>query len=421
MLEYIELYIKEFIQLSLEMAPWLMLGFFFAGLLHVFMPKGSVSKYMGKPSLKSAVNASVLGIPLPLCSCGVIPTGISFYREGASRGSSVSFLISTPQTGIDSILATYALLGLPCAIVRPIVAFFSGIFGGALTNRLAGNEAEKKVAEQEPQTENHKKPGKIRKMLRYAYYDFLMDIANWLIIGLAIAALISVLLPDDFFTLYIQNEYLSMLIVLAASIPIYVCATGSIPIAAVLMLKGLSPGAALVFLMAGPATNTATIAVISRAMGKRTVLLYLSTIILSAIFFGALINELLPREWFIAGLVHPGHEHTLLPWWLMMGSGIALAALIIYGYMKKYHLIPSTIKRKERTKDVEIIKIKVKGMTCNHCKITVEKALGNIVQVKEAEADIVNSTVTLKGDNIDLNKAKDIVEESGYQYEGRID
>ena len=134
MLHWIVRYIEEFIDLSLEMAPWLLLGFIFAGILHVYMPKGSIRKYMGGNNLKSVIYASLLGIPLPLCSCGVIPTGIAFHKEGASKGSTVSFLISTPQTGVDSILATYSLLGLPFAILRPIVAFFSGIFGGVITN-----------------------------------------------------------------------------------------------------------------------------------------------------------------------------------------------------------------------------------------------------------------------------------------------
>ncbi len=298
---YIQTYLQEFYFLFIEMAPWLLFGFLFAGILHVYMPKGSVQKYMGGKNIKSVVYAALLGIPLPLCSCGVIPTGISFYKEGASKGATVSFLISTPQTGVDSMLATYSLLGLPFAILRPIVAFFSGILGGIITNtesRSTPAENIKKVYVEE------KQGNKFRIMLEYAFHEFLMDIAKWLIIGLAVAALISMLLPADFFTLYLDNEFLSMLIVLAASVPIYVCATGSIPIAAVLMMKGLSPGAALVFLMAGPATNAATMAVIGKSIDRRTLIVYMITIISSALFFGMLTNQFLPREWF-TGFMSP--------------------------------------------------------------------------------------------------------------------
>ena len=219
MVEWIVAYFLEFYRLLLEMAPWLLLGFTFAGLLHVFMPGGSIRKYMGGRNLKSVVYAALLGVPLPLCSCGVIPTGISFHKEGASKGATVSFLISTPQTGVDSILATYSMLGLPFALLRPFVAFFSGIFGGVITNLASKDEEIKAVEPPIIKSEEIEKGGKLRKMVKYAFLDFLMDIADWLIIGFAIAALISVLLPDDFFTMYLRNQFLSMLIVSGSFYP----------------------------------------------------------------------------------------------------------------------------------------------------------------------------------------------------------
>ena len=272
--------------------------------------------------------AALLGVPLPLCSCGVIPTGISFNKEGASKGATVSFLISTPQTGVDSILATYSMLGLPFALLRPFVAFFSGIFGGVITNLASKGEEIKTVEPPINISKETEKAGKWQKMIRYAFLDFLMDIADWLIIGFAIAALISVLLPDDFFTMYLSNQFLSMFIVLLASIPLYVCATGSIPIAAVLMMKGLSPGAALVFLMAGPATNVATMTVIGKALGRKTLIIYLVSISTSAMFFGRIANQFLPSEWFIMmSHDHGAHEHELLPYWLSLLSGNSAVGL----------------------------------------------------------------------------------------------
>lgn len=419
MIHYLKLYFYEFIYLTMEMAPWLLIGFIFAGILHVYMPEGSVQRIMGGRNLKSVIYAALLGIPLPLCSCGVIPTGISFYKEGASKGATVSFLISTPQTGVDSILATYSLLGLPFAILRPIVAFFSGILGGAITNIFNAN-----LPKEEQDTETSRKPSIVKgkrfsAMLRYAFYEFLMDIAKWLIIGLAVAAMISLILPDDFFTIYLHNELLSMLIVLVASIPIYVCATGSIPIAAVLMLKGLSPGAALVFLMAGPATNTATMAVIGKAIGKKTLVIYMATIIASAMLFGYLTNLLLPREWF-TGLIsgHGTHEHELLPLWLQAGSAIVLSSLIIIGYIKRDILDKKKKIPIDMTKHTKQLNIMVGGMTCNHCKMNVEKNIMKLEGVDQVIANPDTSEVIIHGSDPDIDKIISTVEDIGYEFKG---
>jgi uncharacterized membrane protein YraQ (UPF0718 family)/copper chaperone CopZ len=401
------------------MAPWLLLGFLFAGLLHIYMPKGSVRKYMGKNNFKSVLYASLLGIPLPLCSCGVIPTGISFHKEGASKGATVSFLISTPQTGVDSIMATYSLLGLPFALLRPVVAFFSGIFGGLLTNSLTTNSTiEMHRSEKE---ENGISGNKMIAMLQYAFHIFLMDIAKWLLIGLALAALISLVLPDDFFTLYLDNEFVSMLIVLAASVPVYVCATGSIPIAAVLMMKGLSPGAALVFLMAGPATNAATMAVIGKSIDKKTLLVYLVSIIGSAMVFGLLTNHFLPHEWFTAYISHLGHDHNeILPYWLKISSGILLALLILYGYLKKYIFKNNSSIDSSTINMDNIVKIKVNRMTCSHCKQSVENKLSDLPEIASVNANPDKNEVLINGTNPDLNKIKTIISDLGFDYKGEI-
>ena len=421
---YIELFIKEFFYLLIEMAPWLLLGFFFAGLLHVYMPEKKIRKYMGGKNIKSVINAAILGIPLPLCSCGVIPTGIAFHKEGASKGSTVSFLISTPQTGVDSILVTYSLLGLPFAVLRPIVAFFSGIFGGAITNWFdKNNNEDKKPLQQKTSAEKTGSGGKLIRMIKYAFHDFMMDIAKWLIIGLAVAAFISLVLPDDFFTMYIGNEYISMLVVLLAAIPIYVCATGSVPIAAVLMMKGLSPGAALVFLMAGPATNTATMAVIGKAIDKKTLIVYLGTIIFSAFFFGALTNNIIPREWFsfVYGSGAGVHQHELLPYWLRLTSGIILILLILNGYIMQFFRKDKQMLK--TTTEIKSDKIKmvvgVSGMTCNHCKANVEKNLSAIDGINYVNANHQTSEVIIEGDNVDLDLIKKTVEDIGYNYNGR--
>ena len=415
---YIQTYAQEFYYLFIEMAPWLLFGFLFAGILHVYMPKGSVQKYMGGNNIKSVIYAALLGIPLPLCSCGVIPTGISFYKEGASKGSTVSFLISTPQTGVDSILATYSLLGLPFAILRPIVAFFSGILGGIITNTEPASATSEKIKEVYVE---EKQGNKFKIMLEYAFHEFLMDIAKWLIIGLALAALISMLLPADFFTMYLDNEFLSMLIVLAASVPIYVCATGSIPIAAVLMMKGLSPGAALVFLMAGPATNAATMAIIGKSIDRRTLVVYMITIISSALIFGMLTNQFLPREWFTGFMSqHSDHSHELIPYWLRLASGIILALLIAYGYFKKFTKKTKSTKSFAMNQNDKILKLNVKGMTCSHCKANVEKKLSSFTEIEAVVADPDNNSVLINGNNLDKDKIKQTIEDLGYSYKGEL-
>ena len=248
------------------MAPYLILGFLIAGILKVLVPANIMTKYLGKSNTSSVINASLFGIPLPLCSCGVLPTGISLYKNGASKGSSVSFLISTPQTGVDSILVTWSMLGLPLAIIRPITAFFTGVAGGILTNKFDSTRLSIKT---EVNQEKKSKGSSLREIFRYAFIEMVDDIAKWLVIGLLIAAFITVAVPDEFFNEFNITGLTGMVLILVVSIPLYICATASVPIAAVLLLKGLSPGAILVFLMAGPATNAATITVIGKNLGKK--------------------------------------------------------------------------------------------------------------------------------------------------------
>ena len=417
----------ELVYLTLEMAPYLLLGFLFAGILYAWFPEGKIYKYLGKNNTRSVVNASLLGIPLPLCSCGVIPTGISFYKNGASKGSAVSFLISTPQTGVDSILVTWSLLGWPLAIIRPAIALFTGIFGGLLTNRFEKNtkpaSSGKSVI---PLMEEKKKIG-LKAMLKYAFVDFLQDIVKWLVIGLFIAALMAVLIPDDFFTNYLYNDYLSMLAVLLASIPLYVCATGSVPIAAVLIMKGLSPGAAIVFLMAGPATNAATISVIGNAMGRKTLFTYLFSIIAGALFFGILTNELIPRDFFLNAMNHAHHgehDHGIIPYWLQLLSALILIALLINGLIMKYlPFFYRKIFKLNNTININNmpeVTLKVQGMTCNHCKTTVETNLGKIEGIATVNADITNNTVYITGDNIQLSALESKLTDLGYIYQGTV-
>ncbi len=421
-MEVVKEYVVELARLVNEMSPYLLLGFLFAGILRVVFPKKIITRYMGQRNFRSVLNASLLGVPLPLCSCGVLPTGIGFFKNGASRGSTISFLISTPQTGVDSILATYSLLGLPLAIIRPVVALITGVFGGSM-----GNMADKKGGdvkhEDEPGEEKHDRS--LKELFRYGFVELLQDISKWLIIGMLVAAFLSVLIPGDFFTKSISSEYLAMVLMLAASVPLYICATGSIPIAAVLLMKGLSPGAALVLLMAGPATNIATMAVIGNTMGKKSLRIYLASIIGGALFFGILVNELVPREWILGSIpvdIHGGlHEHPV--GWLQWISSAALVLLILNGYVMK-----AITRRKHRTKDraksetmkANIHTFRVEGMTCSHCKTNVENGLKRDPTLKEVLADPGQNMVTIEADTITDSNIRETVEGLGYSFRGRI-
>ncbi len=411
----------ELTYLTLEMAPYLLLGFLFAGILYAWFPENKIYKYLGKNNTRSVINAALIGIPLPLCSCGVIPTGISFHKNGASKGSAVSFLISTPQTGIDSIMVTWSLLGWPLAVIRPVIAFFTGIFGGILTNKTDKTIHKEPVIKPASVDQPGKKTG-LREMLKYAFVDFFQDIVKWLVIGLLIATLMAVFIPDDFFSRYMNNDFISMLVVLVASVPLYVCATGSVPIAAVLIMKGLSPGAAIVFLMAGPATNAATISVIGNTMGRKTLLTYMFSIITGALFFGILINELIPRDFFLNTMSHAHHgehQHNFLPYWLQLSSAIILTGLLINGLIRKY-VIPFVKDKNIKNENMPEITIKVNGMTCSHCKMTVEKNLGQIQGVTSVEADISKGTVNLSGEAINLAVVENTIKDLGYVYHGKV-
>lgn len=441
-------FILSLIDLLKAMSPYLLLGFLFAGILKVWFPQRWIDRYMGKNNWRSVINTAILGIPLPLCSCGVIPTGISFYRNGASKGSSVSFLISTPQTGVDSIMVTYSLLGLPFAIIRVIVALITGVLGGGLTNFTAQKDIvnTSKATDSCESDKMGTKQG-IKGVLHYGFYEFLMDIAKWLVIGILIAAILAVIIPDDFFTTYVDNEPLSMLMVLFASVPLYLCATSSVPIAAVLMMKGLSPGAALVLLMAGPATNAATITVIKKVFGNKTLFSYLGSIILGALVFGMIINNYLPREWFIMSEynLHHTHHDELAPKWLQISSALLLVGLIINGYIHQF------IKRKKLRNNIKIQSETVKasilqsppinntatqfsgfsitatlqtkifiveGMTCSHCKQSVEQNLLKTDTIQNVNADPQNNTVTIEASQFDIGLIKKTVERLGYSFKG---
>lgn len=411
--QYIIDFLIDFAKILSEMAPYLLLGFFFAGLLYAFISPKNIQKYFNGKPIRSTSLASLLGIPLPLCSCGVIPTGAALYKNGASKGGTVSFLISTPQTGVDSILATFSLMGLPFALIRPIAALITGILGGLITSVFTKNENKNPSAIIE-QKENVSFLGKVKQVLQYGFVDFIQDISKWLVIGLILAAIISAIVPNNFFTLLNLPPVLQMLMILIVSIPLYICATGSIPLATVLILKGISPGAAFVLLMAGPASNVATITMIGKVLGKRSLIIYLFSIIIGALSFGLIIDYVLPTAWFTNILSeHSAHQHSNeLAWWQIM-SGIVLTLLIINGKIQKHRKTNNNHTKNTNTMNTKTIK--VDGMTCNHCKANVENSLNDLPFVKSASVNLNEKSASIEGDKLNMETIIKTIESLGYK------
>ena len=408
-MEFLTKFITVTWDIFLEMAPYLLLGFLFAGILNVVISKRRVQKYLGKRSIWSSVKATLLGVPLPLCSCGVIPTGISFHKNGASKGATNSFLISTPQTGVDSILMTYSMMNLPWAIFRPIVAFTTGIIGGIATDQIVTDNVTEQDNKQ-VQEETSEKKG-LKDIFTYAFVDFLGDISRQLLLGILIAVFITLFVPQSLFTEHLNSPFINMLIILVASIPLYVCATGSVPIGAALLAAGVSPGAVLVFLMAGPATNAATLTVLWKSIGKKATLVYLGSIVIGAIGFGLIMDYLLNPNWFTIAGVGNGHVHHEDGAWLPIASAIVLIGLIIYVELKK--LIPQNYKITTMNTVYN-----VEGMSCNHCKMSVEKNLQKIEGITSVTADPAQNIVIIEGES-DPKSIESVIDELGFQFKGK--
>ncbi len=333
-----------------QSAPYMLFGFLAAGAVKAFLPVGLAAKHLGRPGLGGVLKASLIGVPLPLCSCGVMPAAAQLRRDGASKGATAAFLISTPETGLDSIAVTYALMGPFMAVLRPVAAFLTATAAGLVIDVMdrpsasahaappaarlmpAGLNAGLKAGlaaapafppgpnpsgacdrpdgqEAKPQTSScgcgcgsscgpAPRRGFREKAAygaRYAFGELLGDIGPWFLGGALLAGLIGTFTPQGLLEARFGQGILPMLAMLLLAVPLYVCATASTPIAAALALKGLSPGAALVFLLAGPATNAAAIAVASRILGKKAAALYVGAIMAASLILGILANILFAR------------------------------------------------------------------------------------------------------------------------------
>jgi len=281
-----------------EMSPYLLFGFFVAGILSVLISAEKVEYHLGGRGLLPIIKAALFGVPLPLCSCGVIPVSASMYKHGASRAATISFLLSTPQTGVDSIMITYGLLGPVFAIFRALSAFFAGMFGGMLVDCFVNADVLKAEINKDKESvdsccsvkDDNRGGGAVWKILKYAFVTLPKEVGGALLLGVAIAGLLSEFVPHNQLSLYVGGGFFSMLIMIIVGIPIYVCATASVPIAYGFIVAGASPGAALAFLIAGPATNAATFTVIWKLLGKKATVIYLISVVITALGSGLLLD-----------------------------------------------------------------------------------------------------------------------------------
>ncbi|MDD2463654.1 MAG: SO_0444 family Cu/Zn efflux transporter [Desulfobulbus sp.] len=325
-----------------ESSFYILLGLLVAGLLKVFLSPDFVSAHLGKGRIKSVFKAALLGVPIPLCSCGVLPAAAQLKRQGANKGATTAFLISTPESGADSIAISWALLDPLMTIARPVAAFISAFVAGVLENFIGDGDqaagppplqmASLSLANcsdehcgcqlsQEKENEN-----KIIAGVKYAVNEIWGDLAGWFFIGIAIAAIITTLVPDDFVSRHLGGGLGSMLLMLVAGVPMYICATASTPIAAALILKGVSPGAALVFLLSGPATNVAALAVLVKILGKQGLAIYLASIAAISVLCGLLL-DFTYLSFGLSAVATIGQVREALPHWLMVGATLILLSL----------------------------------------------------------------------------------------------
>jgi uncharacterized membrane protein YraQ (UPF0718 family)/copper chaperone CopZ len=375
------------------MAPYLLFGFALAGLLSQLVTEETVERHLGKAGFWSTLKASLLGVPLPLCSCGVIPVAASLRSHGASRGATTGFLISTPQTGVDSVLATYGMLGPVVAVFRVVAAFVSGLIGGVLVDAFGGPAPPSGLlkAKADGCSDSHVERGFL-PALRYGFITLPASIGNALIVGMLIAGALGALLPDGSIPVWLGSGIVGMLAMLALGVPMYVCATSSIPVAAAMVAKGMSPGAALVFLMTGPATNAATIGVLWRALGRRAAVLYVAVVAASALASGFLLDAFFAGSMLESG-AHGG-RHLLPPWAGTVSAVILFTLILLPRFWKGGHASCSVDDGETA------MELAVDGMTCQHCAESARKAGMACSGVSSVEVDLRGGRVRVVGPDL---------------------
>jgi uncharacterized membrane protein YraQ (UPF0718 family)/copper chaperone CopZ len=413
-----------------EMAPYLLLGFFVAGVLSILISPAWVERHLGGRGIGQIFKASLFGVPLPLCSCGVLPVAASLRRQGASRGATTAFLLSTPQTGVDSIAVTYALLGPFIAVIRPLAAFVTGLVGGVLVHGVGEKDGVESsgdapapscavtgCCDDEP-AHRHT----FLDALRYGFITLPRDIGRALLIGVLLSGVISALIAPDTLRGYLGGGIVPMLAAMAIGIPLYVCATASTPIAASLIVAGLSPGAALVFLITGPATNSAAVATLLKVLGRRTTAVYLLTVALGALATGLVVDGIIASGVVpVSALVNvasdvAAHEHQHgrgAGWWIGLVSAVVLLGVIANSLWRR----PASNEGGELqvTDDRQILDFEIRGMRCNGCVDSVTRVLAGTPGVGEVNVQLERGTARVVGTGMEVSRLLEAITALGFE------
>ena len=351
--------------LLLEASVYILFGMLVGGLLKVFLNPSFVVDHLGKGKFSSVIKAALFGIPIPLCSCGVLPAAASLKRQGANNGATTAFLISTPESGVDSMAITYALLDPIMTVARPVSAFITAVAAGITENLLHTQKEEdwEKVIDRscpidnccdgndcspEEHARHHSFGEKIWSGLKFAVDDLWGDLAGWFFAGLLLAGVISAIIPQELMVQYLGGGLHSMLIMLIVGIPMYICATASTPVAAALILKGVSPGAALVFLLVGPATNVTSLSVLFGLLGKRATAIYLVTLSVFAVLSGLTVDMIYSGFGISASAV-AGQAGEVIPYWLQFVGALIVILLSVkplYLFLNRFITLKKTIMKR---------------------------------------------------------------------------
>ena len=435
-------FLEIFINLFVDMAYYLMLGITLVGIFNLFVNRDTIAKQLGKSSFWSSVKACALGVPLPLCSCAVVPTGLYLKDKGASTATTTAFLISTPQTGVDSIVATYGMMGPLFAWYRPVAAFVSGVLGGFVVGLFDKNRKKNNASAIELHNDDehihldgdscsvgtctsgtcgaHKEipksapwGTKIVNTMRYAYIETVGDIAVHFLVGLVIATLITMFLPTELIMrANLSSGILAMLLMIAIGLPMYICSTSSIPIAVSFILKGISPGAAFVFLFMGPFTNAASLSILAKKLGKKVVALYVTVTAVFAVLFGLLLDFIIARFGLNINVAQMASHAAEGITTFQAIVAIVFAILLLYSLggniMNKFKAAKANKKTDSEGKTYDIY-----GMTCNGCSSRLQAQFLKNESIQNAVVDHENNKATIYGDVSD-ETVKTIVEAAGF-------
>lgn len=394
----------------LDLAPWLVFGLLIAGVLHVLIPPGFLEKHLGGKSFFNVVKAAFLGVPVPLCSCGVIPAAMAIRKEGASKASCMSFLISTPQTGVDSLFVSAAMLSWPFAIFKLLSAFVIGLIGGVIYILADKGEDDDEGVEVSSYSEEKTKFS-LKAIWDYGINDLLYMIWKWLLFGVILAALLSTFVnPEIFKNSAIVHGTFSLLIVLAISLPLYICATSSVPIAASLIQLGFPLSSALVFLIAGPATNVATLGAVYKSFGKKFVMIYLCTVIVGSLFCALLFQNVIT-----VNAVSSSHVHAQFTW---IHKSAAIILIILFIKFAISDIKNWLNKNKTASEQRQVI---VVGLTCNGCVNKLRTALTANSLIESLDVELNTGLTRISGHDLNSLDLKKMITDAGYEMEKEVD